>query len=88
MRAYWSEGQDLGDADVLLGLAAEVGLDREEAEAALADGRFAERVDASTAAAQRHGIHAIPAFVLGGRWLVLGAHPHETFERAVQQLAA
>lgn len=88
MHAYWSEGADIGDDDVLLGLVAEAGLGREDAKAALAERRYADRVDASTAQAQRHGIHAIPAFVLGGRLLLLGAQPHEVFEQAIEQLAA
>jgi predicted DsbA family dithiol-disulfide isomerase len=88
MRAYWSEGADIGDENVLLGLVAEAGLDREAAAEALAGGRYVARVDASTAEAQRHGIHAIPAFVLGGSLLLLGAQPHEVFERAIEQLAA
>jgi predicted DsbA family dithiol-disulfide isomerase len=87
MRAYWSEGADIGDEEILLGLAAEAGLERGAAAAALRDGSYSARVDASTAEAQRHGIRAIPAFVLGGRLLLLGAQPHETFERAVEQLA-
>jgi predicted DsbA family dithiol-disulfide isomerase len=86
MRAYWSEGLDIGDEEVLLDLVAETGLDRDEAKAVLAEERYAARIDESTREAQRHGIHAIPAFVLGGRLLLLGAHPHEVFEQAVAQL--
>ena len=86
MQAYWSEAADIGDEEVLLDHVAEAGLDRNEAKAALDERRYAARVDASTREAQRHGIHAIPAFVLGERLLLLGAHPHETFERAVAQL--
>ena len=54
---------------------------------ALADRRFAARVDASTAEAQQAGIHAIPAFVLDRRLLLLGAQPHEIFERALRQVS-
>jgi predicted DsbA family dithiol-disulfide isomerase len=86
MRAYWSEGADIGDEETLLRLAAEAGLDRREAAAALADGRYAERVALSTREANLHGINAIPAFVLGSRLLVLGAQPEEAFEQAVAQL--
>ena len=86
MHAYWSKGRDIGDEEVLLELVAEAGLDRSDAKAALAERRYAQRVDESTREAQRHGIHAIPAFVLGGRLLLLGAHPHEVFERALAQL--
>jgi predicted DsbA family dithiol-disulfide isomerase len=88
MHAYWSEQTDLGDDEVLLELVAEAGLDREEAAAVIAEGRYADRVAASTEEANRHGIYAIPAFVLGGRLLVMGAQPEEVFESAVEQLAA
>jgi len=88
MHAYWSEGADIGDDDVLLNIVAETGLDRAEMKAALDERRYADRVDASTREAQLNGIHAIPAFVLGKRLLVLGAQPHEVFEGAVEQLEA
>jgi predicted DsbA family dithiol-disulfide isomerase len=83
MHAYWSEGADIGDERVLLDLVAETGLEREEAETALANGEYVERVLASTRRAHAHGINAIPAFVLDDRLLVMGAQPHATFERAI-----
>jgi predicted DsbA family dithiol-disulfide isomerase len=86
MHAYWEEGEDIGAEEVLLRLVGEAGLDTEEAAAALADRRYADRVDSSTYAAQRQGVNGIPAFVLGERLLILGAQPHETFERALEQL--
>ena len=82
MRAYWSEGQDIGDEEVLLELVAEAGLDRAEAEEAMTADEYLGRVTASTREANGHGIKAIPAFVLDRRLLVLGAHPHEAFEQA------
>jgi predicted DsbA family dithiol-disulfide isomerase len=86
MHAYWSEGADLGDDEVLLDLVAGVGLERSEAAETIADARYSERVTASTQEANRIGINAIPAFVLGRRLLVLGAQPEELFEQAVAQL--
>ena len=82
MHAYWSEGADIGDEDVLLDLVAETGVDRAEAGSALADGVYTDRVSASTRLANMHGVNAIPAFVLDKRLLVMGAQPHEVFERA------
>lgn len=87
MHAYWSEAADIGDIDTLLGLCEEAGLDRDEAVEALAEKRFRPRVHAATQEAHRHGINAIPAFVLDGRLLLVGAYPHEMFERAFEQLA-
>jgi predicted DsbA family dithiol-disulfide isomerase len=87
MHAYWSEGRDLGDDAVLLELVTEAGLDRAEAADAIAERRYRDRVVASTQEANRIGINAIPAFVLGRRLLVLGAQPEEAFEQAVAQLS-
>ena len=86
MRSYWSEGRNIGDEETLLELAAEAGLDAGEGRAALADRRYRPRVDTSTAEANSLGIHAIPAFVLDRRMLVLGAQPYEAFEQAFAQL--
>jgi predicted DsbA family dithiol-disulfide isomerase len=88
MQAYWSEAANIGDEDVLLDLVTEAGLARPEAAEALAGGRYRERVRSSTHQAQTLGIAAIPAFVLGGRLLLVGAYPHEVFERAFAQLEA
>jgi predicted DsbA family dithiol-disulfide isomerase len=86
MKAYWSEGRDIGDDVVLLDLVAEAGLGRDEAADALTAEEYVARVVASTEEANRHGINAIPAFVLDRRLLVLGAHPHEAFEHAFAML--
>jgi predicted DsbA family dithiol-disulfide isomerase len=84
MDAYWAEAQDIGDHEVLLALAAEVGL--EDAAGILASDAYAETVARSTAEAHAIGINGIPAFLLDRRLLVLGAHPRTTFEQAFAQL--
>ena len=87
MHAYWSEAANIADQDVLLGLCEEAGLDRTEAVEALAEKRFRDRVHAATREANKIGINAIPAFILDRRLLLVGAYPHEMFERAFEQLA-
>jgi predicted DsbA family dithiol-disulfide isomerase len=87
MDAYWSEAQNIGDEGTLLSLAAEAGLDRADAADALADGRYRARIAAATGEAHRLGINAIPSFVLDNRLLLVGAYPHEVFERAFARLA-
>lgn len=87
MDAYWSEACDIGQEDTLLALVAEVGVDRADAADALAEGRYLERISAATQEAHTVGIHAIPAFVLDNRLLLVGAYPKDVFERAFAQLA-
>jgi predicted DsbA family dithiol-disulfide isomerase len=85
MQAYWEEARNIGDDDVLLELAAAVGLDAAET-AAAEDDDLADRVRSSTAHAQSIGVTGVPAFVLDSRLLVLGAQPREVFVQAVEQL--
>jgi predicted DsbA family dithiol-disulfide isomerase len=88
MDAYWAESVDIGDADELRRLAADVGLDATDVEDTIADGdAFLDRVLDSTRQAQSIGITGIPAFLLDRKLLVLGAQPREVFERAFAQLA-
>jgi predicted DsbA family dithiol-disulfide isomerase len=84
MDAYWSEGQNIGDAETLRGLAAEAGLDG--ADKVFDGDAYEERVLVSTAQAQHLGIHAIPAFVVDSKLLILGAQPREVFEQAFERL--
>jgi predicted DsbA family dithiol-disulfide isomerase len=89
MDAYWSEATNIGDADELRGLARDVGLDPGDVERVIADpSAYLELVEESTAQAQSIGIHAIPAFLLDRRLIVLGAQPLEVFRQAFDQLAA
>ena len=88
MDAYWGEGQNIGDHEVLRGLAAGVGLAGHEVDALLAGDAQLERVLTSTTQAQSIGVSGIPAWLLERRLLVLGAQPREVFERAFAQVEA
>ena len=87
MQAYWEEGRDIGDENVLVPVAVEAGLESEDVEDVLASDAYGDRVLASTAQAHSLGINAIPAFVLDDRLIVLGAQPRAVFEQAFEQLA-
>lgn len=86
LAAHFVEGRHIGrDAD-LADIAAEVGLDRAETLAALADQRFATAVDADIARARQLGVGGVPFFVLDGRYGVSGAQPAELFTQALRQV--
>jgi predicted DsbA family dithiol-disulfide isomerase len=86
MEAYWSEGADIGDVDVLRQLALELELPADDVEEVLSGERYRDRIHNSTREAASIGANAVPAFLLDGRLLVLGAQPNEVFERAFAQL--
>jgi predicted DsbA family dithiol-disulfide isomerase len=87
MDAYWTEGENIGEGGVLRRLAGELGLPREDAERVLEGDDYLDRVQASTHQAVSIGATGVPAFVLDGRLLILGAQPREVFEQAFAQLA-
>ena len=88
MTAYWEEARDLGDADVVRELAQAVGVSPEGVDDAISTRAFGRVLDATRAGAVGIGIDGIPAFLLDRALLVVGAHPHSTFEQAFDQLAA
>ena len=86
MDAYWSEAQDLGDPEVLRRLARELELPEADVEEVLGGDRYRDRIEDSTRQAASIGANAVPAFLLDGRLLVLGAQPNEAFEHAFARL--
>lgn len=85
LRAYFSEGELIGDRDALVRLAVEVGLDEDEVRAALASDRFAEEVRADERTAGQFGISAVPTFVVDRALGASGAHPPEALLGLLEQ---
>lgn len=85
MKAYFTDGERIGDREVLARLAAEAGLDVTEARELLASDRFSDSVRADEADAQENGITGVPFFVMDGKVAVSGAQPIDVL---VQALAA
>jgi predicted DsbA family dithiol-disulfide isomerase len=85
LRGYLCEGEAIGEPEVLVRLATEIGLDEEQVRAALSSDSFAREVRADEAQAREIGIQGVPFFVLGGRYAVSGAQPVELLLRALQQ---
>jgi predicted DsbA family dithiol-disulfide isomerase len=77
--AYHVEGKDIGKPEVLREIATSVGLDAEAMMAALAEGRYSDRVQEDVDLSREIGLTGVPAFIIGNRAIV-GAQPYETFE--------
>lgn len=86
LAAHFVEGRHIGRGEELADLGAEVGLDRDEVLAALADERYLAAVDADIAQARQLGVNGVLFFVLDGRYGVSGAQPSELFAQALQQV--
>jgi predicted DsbA family dithiol-disulfide isomerase len=79
MRAYFTEGEAISDAETLVRLALEVGIDPTP----LKGGGYAEAVREDELLARRIGIQGVPFFVLNRRYGVSGAQPPELLLEAL-----
>jgi predicted DsbA family dithiol-disulfide isomerase len=86
LRAYFTEGREVADHEVLADLAAEVGLDRDDAAALLAADDEAEFVRAERAEAYGNGINAVPTFVVEGEWMIQGAIDTDKWIKALRHM--
>jgi len=80
--AYFVDGRNIADMDILAQIAASVGLSADTARAVMAERRFRAAVDADWQRSRDFGITGVPTFVANGRGVV-GAQPYETLERLV-----
>ncbi len=87
-RMHWEGTGELDRVADLQRVAAAAGLDPEELAVALREGRYEPAIDGHRRDAESVGIDAIPAHVLGRRYLLVGAQPYEDFRRALERLAA
>lgn len=81
-RAYFVGAKNLARRDVLVDIAAEVGLPRDEAVEVLESRAFKDAVDADWERCAELGITAVPTFA-AGHYMIVGAHPYEELERLV-----
>ncbi|GLX71379.1 DsbA family oxidoreductase [Paenibacillus glycanilyticus] len=82
-KAYFTDSKHLGQKETLADLAAEIGLDREEALKALQEGSYKQEVRSDEQEAGQLGVRGVPFFVIDRKYAVSGAQPSEVFLQAV-----
>ncbi|MGN6111643.1 MAG: DsbA family oxidoreductase [Luteimonas sp.] len=88
LRAYFTEGRNVGDHATLLDVAAGAGLSADGAREVLAGDAYADEVRRDEQYFLQAGIHAVPAVLIERRHLVSGGQPPEVYEQALRQVAA
>ena len=87
-RAYFVDGEDIGDPTVLAAIGARAGLDPIETAQALADQKRRAAVRAEARAFSRSGITGVPTVLLNRFSLFSGAQRAEVIARALRTAAA
>ena len=86
-KAFFVEARNLADADLLVDIAASIGLPADEARAVLDERRCKDAVDADWAKSHRYGVTGVPTFV-AERYGVVGAQPYAALEQLMQKAGA
>lgn len=87
-RAYWMEGKDISQLDVLAGALAAVGLVTPDLDTIFSDPQYAQQVDEDIMFAYQIGLQWVPATILAQRYLVSGAQPLDVFRQVIERVLA
>ncbi len=81
-RAYFAEGKNIAQKNVLLNLIEHSGLDCEEGQKVIETREFSDAVDSDWELSKAKGVTAVPSFFIGLDRLV-GAQPYEALEKLI-----
>lgn len=85
-KAYLEDGLDIGDSRVLAQLAAEIGLDHDQALAVASSDQFAKQIERDKQEGERLGIQGVPFFIIDHKYAISGAQTVETFLEALNSI--
>jgi len=86
-KAYFVDAKNIGDPEVLVEIAASVGLPADQAREVIEQRTHKDAVDADWEKSRQYGVTGVPTFVMGQRGVV-GAQPYEVLEELVRQAAS
>lgn len=87
LKAYFTEGQNLGDTETLVGLGEEVGLEAADVREMLESESCSTQVREDELKARQMGVHGVPFFLIDGKYSVPGAQMPEVWADAFRQVA-
>ncbi|WP_158861136.1 DsbA family oxidoreductase [Lunatibacter salilacus] len=84
-RAYFMEGKNIADMDVLVDLGKDVGIDGERVRECLEKGEFSDSIRQDILEAQQIGVRGVPFFVFNNQYAISGAQPLELFVQTMEK---
>lgn len=87
LHSHFIEGKRIGQDEVLLTIAEQVGLQREEVAKVLVADTFKDEVEADIQEGQQLGVRGVPFFVLNRKYGISGAQPQQVFEETLRKVA-
>ena len=85
--AYFENGRDIGNPDVLIEIASDAGMDSATVADLLEQGADRELIENEDALAHRLGISGVPTFIFENKYMVSGAHDPEQLVRVIDTVS-
>jgi len=87
-RAYFEEGRDIGERDVLVEIGDAIGLDRDMIARLLESDADIDEIRARDAHARERGVTGVPTFVVANTHVLPGAQPSELWTATIDEIDA
>ena len=84
--AYFAEGRDIGDREVLADIADGAGMDASVVARLLETDNDVELIRQRDAHSREMGVNSVPTFIVGGQHAVPGAQPPELWSRVIAEM--
>jgi len=84
--AYFKDGRDISDRNILLNVVENLGLDVEQAKVVLESEEMKAAVRQEQKQFQSMGISAVPAFIINKQYLISGGQPVDVFKQALTEI--
>jgi len=86
--AYFVEGRDIGDIDVLADIADTAGMDAAIVQRLLTSDADRADISARDAHSRQMGVNSVPTFIVAGKHAVPGAQPAELWLKVIDEMIA
>ncbi|EAZ82915.1 DsbA family oxidoreductase [Algoriphagus machipongonensis] len=85
LKAYFTEGKNVDDSEILISLGTEVGLDADRIKQMLNSDEFENAVRQDIYESQQVGVKGVPFFVLDRKFGISGAQPDQVFTQTLEK---
>ena len=86
-KAYFREGQDISNHDVLIGIASRAGMDADVTRRLLESDADMQDVRERDASARDRGVSGVPCFIIANHYVVQGAQDTAMWEKVITELS-
>jgi len=86
LKAYFIEGQNVGDISTLSELASDIGLNQKQVKEVLSEKKFTDEVVQDIERAHKIGVQGVPFFLVNNKYGLSGAQPVEVFVEALTRI--